>query len=199
MPADFESGFFGNGERAWHGLGTVIPDDVVTADRALDLAGLDWDVVPQPLYHGALTDPALHIPIASHVANVRTTDGRVLGVVGDQYRIVQNRDAFAFVDDLLDTGGAKFHTAGALSGGRIVWILARLPEGIMIAGENIDPFILFTHAHDGTRAITVAATPIRVVCRNTLNIALRRRHGRGRPGTRRASAVGWTSLAGRWA
>lgn len=162
----FESGFFGAGQRAWHGLGTVIPEDVVTADRALELAGLDWQVVPQPMY---LPDG---VEVEKFVANVRQTDSKQLGVVGKGYEIVQNEEAFGFIDDLLDDSGAKFHTAGSLKGGEKVWILAKLPNVIRLGeGEEIDPFLLFSNDHTGNAAIVVGPTPVRVVCRNTLRIA----------------------------
>jgi len=96
----------------------------------------------------------------------------VLGVVTGRYQIVQNRDAFAFTDELLGKG-VRYETAGSLKDGRKVWMLAQMPREYIICGERISPYLLFFNTHDGTGAVKVALTPIRVVCNNTLNLALR--------------------------
>jgi len=172
----FETGFFGDGQNAWHGLGTVIPEDVVTAEQALELAGLDWEVERVPLFTVAMSETGVgYQQLDSHFANVRSTDRSVLGVVGKGYKLVQNREGFAFLNDLVDDSGAKFHTAGSLSNGKRVWILARLPENLKVTGweEEVAPFLLFTNTHDGSGSLTMAATPIRVVCRNTVDLAIK--------------------------
>jgi len=112
-----------------------------------------------------------HDLIPGYKANIRETDNRVLGVVSDRYKIVQNHEAFAFVDALLGEG-VRFETAGSLHGGRKVWMLAKLPENYNHDGEAIEPYLVFTNSHDGFSSIRVAMTPIRVVCQNTLNLAL---------------------------
>ena len=104
-------------------------------------------------------------------ANVRDLDDKVLGVVTDRYKVVQNDEAFAFTDGLLGEG-VRYETAGALLDGRKVWILARMPREFIINGEQISPYLVFSNTHDGSGAIKVAVTPIRVVCNNTLNLAL---------------------------
>jgi len=109
--------------------------------------------------------------IHNYKANVRDSDGAVLGVVSDRYKIIQNEEAFAFTDALIGEG-VRYETAGSLQGGRKVWMLAKLPEKYIIAGERIEPFMVFSNSHDGSAAIKVAMTPIRVVCQNTLNLAL---------------------------
>jgi len=162
MAANFETGFFVN-EPAWHGLGTVI-SSAPTSEDAIKLAELDWDVVPMPIY-----DQFGNV-IPGYKVNQRSTDNANLGIVTDRYKIVQNRDAFAFTDELLGNG-VKYETAGSLASGKRVWMLARM-ENTTLAEENIDPYLVFTNTHDGTGAIRVAITPIRVVCQNTLNFAL---------------------------
>ena len=92
-------------------------------------------------------------------------------VVTDRYKVVQNEDAFAFTDELLGEG-VSYETAGALQGGRRVWILAKLPQRYIISGDEVTPYLVFMNSHDGTGAIKAAMTPIRVVCQNTLNLAL---------------------------
>ena len=103
--------------------------------------------------------------------NTRSTDETALGIVSDRYKVVQNEDAFRFTDDLLGEG-VVYETAGALQGGRKVWMLARMPEKYIIAGDEITPYMVVMNSHDGSSGIKVAMTPIRVVCQNTLNLAL---------------------------
>lgn len=151
------------GELPWHGLGREIKE-CPTSEEAIKFAGLDWDVVPKPIYdaNGAI--------IPGYKVNTRSSDGKALGVVTDRYKIVQNREAFAFTDALLGEG-VKYETAGSLASGKRVWMLARM-EGTTLAEEKIDLYLVFTNTHDGTGAVRVAISPIRVVCANTLNLAL---------------------------
>ena len=149
----------------WHGLGDVV-QDAPTSEDALKLAGLDWTVKPQPIF---LEDGT---KIDGSVANVRDSDNFVLGVVGNRYQIVQNKDAFAFTDELLGEG-VKYETAGSLKNGKTIWLLAKTPEKYTILGESVDPYVCFTNTHDGSGAVKVIMTPVRVVCNNTLNMALR--------------------------
>ena len=163
MSANVESMFYVR-KAPWHGLGTRVieaPD----SERALIAAGLNWDVVQEPIY---TQEEEL---INGYKANVRDSDRSVLGVVTDRYKIVQNREAFAFTDELLGEG-VRYETAGSLQGGRKVWLLAHMPHEYIISGEHISPYLLFSNTHDGSGAIKVALTPIRVVCQNTLNLAL---------------------------
>lgn len=165
MAANVET-MFSVRERPWHGLGTVV-ESAPSSKEALELAGLDWQV------HQKDISVLWGRTIPGYKANVRDTDGVVLGVVTDKYRVVQNEDAFAFTDELLGEG-VKYETAGSLNGGKKVWILARLPREYVISGERISPYLVFSNTHDGSGAIRVAITPIRVVCNNTLNLALAR-------------------------
>lgn len=163
MSANVET-MFSVREKPWHGLGTIVREAPSSAD-ALYLAGLDWDVVQEPIYTG------LSEPINGYRANVRNSDRKVLGVVSDRYKVVQNTDAFSFTDGLLGEG-VRYETAGALQGGRKVWLLARLPQEYIMAGERISPYLVFSNTHDGSGSVKVAITPIRIVCNNTLNLAL---------------------------
>lgn len=147
----------------WHGLGVPVSHAMSSAE-ALELAGLDWEVNSRPIF----TDNGFQIP--GYIANTRSSDNKVLGVVSDKYKIVQNKDAFAFTDNLLDNE-AKYVTAGSLRGGKNVWMLAQLPR-TKILGDDIDQYLCFTNTHDGTGAVRVFTTPIRVCCNNTLNLAL---------------------------
>ena len=103
--------------------------------------------------------------------NLRDIDNAALGIVSDRYKVVQNEDAFRFTDDLLGEG-VSYETAGSLQGGRKVWMLAKMPHRYIIAGDEIAPYLVVMNSHDGSSGIKVAMTPIRVVCQNTLNLAL---------------------------
>lgn len=148
----------------WHGLGTRVLE-APSSREALKAAGLDWKVFQEPVYTGNRE------LVRGYKANVRDRDRKVLGVVTDRYKVVQNQDAFAFTDQLLGEG-VRYETAGSLLGGRKVWLLARMPKEYIMAGERISPYLVFSNTHDGSGAVKVAVTPIRVVCSNTLNLAL---------------------------
>ena len=163
MPANVET-MFSVRETPWHGLGRIIMDAPASRE-ALELAGLDWQVESRNIYSGTSA------MIPGYRANVRSTDDAVLGVVSDRYRIVQNEEAFQFTDDLLGEG-VTYETAGSLQGGKKVWMLARLPRKYLIAGDQVEPYLMIFNSHDGSSGVKVAMTPIRVVCQNTLNLAL---------------------------
>ena len=148
----------------WHGLGIIV-ESALNSEEALEKSGLDWKVIQRPI----MTDS--YAPIPGWKANVRDIDDKVLGVVTDRYRVVQNHEAFEFTDALLGEG-VKYETAGSLQEGRKIWLLAKLPDKYIIEGEQIDPYLVFSSSHDGSGAIKVCMSPIRVVCQNTLNLAL---------------------------
>ena len=163
MAANVETMFYTR-EKPWHGLGTRVEEAPSSAD-ALRLAGLDWKVLQEPIYIDGGKQ------IAGYKANVRDSDRKVLGVVTERYKIIQNQEAFAFTDSLLGNG-VRYETAGSLQEGRKVWLLARLPREYIISGERISLYLVFSNTHDGSGAVKVALTPVRVVCNNTLNLAL---------------------------
>ena len=163
MSANVETMFYTR-QKPWHGLGTRV-EEAPGSKEALTLAGLDWKVVQKPIQ----TEEGQ--PILGFKANIRDLDGQILGVVTDRYKVVQNEDAFAFTDALLGEG-VTYETAGSLQKGRRTWILAKLPQRYIISGDEITPYLVFMNSHDGTGAIKAAMTPIRVVCQNTLNLAL---------------------------
>ena len=147
----------------WHGLGVAVSESPTSSD-AIRLAGLDWTVESSPIY----TENNIIIP--GYKANKRNTDSKILGFVSDRYKVVQNSEAFDFTDALIGDG-CTYETAGSLFGGRKIFLLAKLPQR-RILDDAVDPYICFTNSHDGTGAIQACATPIRVVCNNTLNLAL---------------------------
>lgn len=163
MSANVETIFYVR-EKPWHGLGVRV-EEALSSKEALELSGLDWKVLQQPIY------TEYEEEIAGYKANVRDKDRKVLGVVTDRYNVIQNEEAFSFTDTLLGEG-VRYETAGSLQGGKKVWLLARLPREYIITGERISPYLVFSNTHDGSGAVKVAVTPVRVLCNNTLNLAL---------------------------
>jgi phage/plasmid-like protein (TIGR03299 family) len=166
MAHEFESGLF-VGEPAWHGLGVVLRDPPSIED-AIRLAGLDWTVRLAPL---GLKEDGRDV---DHRATVRETDNSILGVVGPGFVPLQNAAAFKWFQPLIDSGGVKLEAAGSLRDGRRIWILARIADASadVVRGDEIRQYVLLAHAHDGSLAIRVGFTAIRVVCANTLRASL---------------------------
>lgn len=170
MPANVETmAYVASEGTPWHGLGTPV-DGAMTAAQALDLAGLNWTVRVE----GIQTASGIPIEFGRRCrAIVRDDTGAALGVVGRKYRPIQNRDAFDFLDGVAAARGIKYHTAGVLGHGQIVWILGKLGEIVIPkTDDKIDKFLLFANWHDGTSLAHAFWTPTRVVCQNTLNQAL---------------------------
>lgn len=173
--------FFSVQEKAWHGLGQIVTD-YPTSEEAIKYAGLDYEVVKAPLFtqgvgltigqDSLVTDTAtLRVP--NYYATLRTDNNNVLGVVGKDYQVVQNRDAFSFFDSIVGGEGIQYETAGALGKGERIFITAKLPDYIRVGNDDlIEKYLFLTTSHDGSGSITAAFTPIRIVCANTLNAAL---------------------------
>jgi phage/plasmid-like protein (TIGR03299 family) len=174
MPALIDS-FASRQVAAWHGLGTIFgKDEDVNTEKMVTLAGLDWDVSLVPL----VTNDATKMDAGAY-ATVRTEkDGAksILGVVGERYTVVQNHDALAFADNILD-GGGRWETAGGLKNGAVVFGSMAVLDDIVLdpsgAADTIKTYLLISTSHDGSSAIQVSSTPVRVVCSNTLNMALK--------------------------
>jgi phage/plasmid-like protein (TIGR03299 family) len=178
-----QAAVFTTGQPPWHGLGVTI-DHAATSARAIGLAGLDWTVDQWPLQATHPTPPeaeadpqhdtagvVLNVP--GRVANVRTDTRAVLGVVGKGYRVFQNREAFDFFDAIVGDKLAMYQTAGSLQGGRRVWMLARIPKQYHAGPEDpIQPYVLLVNSHDGSTSLRMIPTTVRVVCQNTLSLAL---------------------------
>jgi len=155
------------GEVPWHRLGTRL-DKPATAAEAIEAAGLGFTVDKMKL-----RTESPDLPVEKHFATVRTDTLDVLGVVGSRYCLIQNKDAFITFDSLVGEGEAIYHTAGVLGKGERIWLLAKLPDYIRVnGGDVIEKYLLLTNSHDGSGPVRVKLTPIRVVCENTLALAL---------------------------
>lgn len=170
-------------EMPWHGLGAVLDTYPQDIDEALEKSGLTWAVNQGDVFVALApfeSDRGIYVPemearmVAAEEfkANIREDTGEVLGIVSNDYKVVPNRAAFAWLDELLG-GAVEFETAGSLGNGRRVWVLAKIPETVEVGGDATQTFIYCANSHDGSMAVTAAATKIRIVCANTLGWALR--------------------------
>ena len=183
MPANVETMFY-TGATPWHGLGEKL-EEAPTISEAIEQSGLNWEVGTKDL----VTVDGQPVPAR---ATYRKSDNSILGVVGPRYVPLQNKDAFEWFQPFVDAGECSLHTGGSLSDGQKVWVLAQLNRdpSTVVAGDEVHKFILLSNSHDGTTAIRVGYTPIRVVCVNTLAFAhnhadsklLRIRHTRSAQG-----------------
>jgi phage/plasmid-like protein (TIGR03299 family) len=169
--------FFTVKENAWHGLGQVV-DHYPTSKEAIVHAGLDYQVEKANLSAGIIADKGQKenqtVPVPGYFATMRMDNNAVLGVVGKEYQIVQNRDAFTFFDSIVGGDGIMYETAGGLGKGERIFITAKLPGYIKVGNNDlIEKYLFLTTSHDGSGSITAAFTPVRIVCANTLNAALK--------------------------
>ena len=158
--------FSGNGIRPWHGLGTILTDCPTSAE-AIKIANLGWDVLQEPIYLKNGNE------VPDYFANIRNDTNDVLGMVKGKYRIVQNTEAFAFVDNIIqNTKGieCKYETAGSLFNGKRVFMLVRLPD-VDLVGDAVENYLFLSNSHDGSTGLMAGITNIRVVCNNTLQMA----------------------------
>lgn len=178
---DGTAAFFSNREVPWHRLG-LVTEGALTANEALKAAQLDWQVhkTDDPIAAPVLTPEGLELiayddKFLTYRTNPKTGKLEGLGVVGKQYTPIQNSEAFAFLNNLVDEHGAVFETAGSLHHGRKVFMSMKMPTSMTIGGrDQIDLYLVAWNSHDGLSAFNVVATPIRVVCQNTLTAAISR-------------------------
>lgn len=169
MAHEVETMAFAN-EVPWHGLGNRI-DPSCSVDEMLVASGLDWEVRQLPLYAQDEKGALIKLPLRR--ALVRNTDNKVLSVTGDVWKPFQNKDALEFFREYTEVGGAKLETAGSLRGGKIIWALASVQEGFTLnRKDHVKGYILLTSPHEVGKAITVRTTTVRVVCANTMAMAL---------------------------
>jgi len=161
------------GDTPWHGLGTQVSDDIST-DGMMKAAGLDWSVTKQPMYY--MDDLGEMGEVPGKSALVRSSDNKVMDIVGSDWNPVQNAEAFDFFREFVDAGDMKMHTAGSLKDGKMVWALAKVNDGFTIktdqGEDSVESYLLFSNPHQYGKSIDVRFTPIRVVCNNTLTLSL---------------------------
>ena len=152
-------------ERPWHGIGTVV-EEAPTSEDAIRIARLDWTVDQFPVFANGNEIPG-------YFANVRSDTNEALGVVRNRYKIVQNTEAFDFVDGIVANKHLEccYETAGSLFNGRRIFLLVKLPNKDLL-GDLVENYLFFTNSHDGSSALTAGITNVRVVCNNTLQMAL---------------------------
>lgn len=154
----------------WHGLGTKVEGEM-NVQAALEAANLNWDVELRTMFFRK-NDKQFRVP--NKQAVVRETDNVVLGVVGGDYEIIQNAEAFGVLNTACEQFGVTIETAGALGKGDRVWMLAKMPNSIEpVAGDRVDGYFLISNGHNGWTTYVAKPTPVRVVCANTLGSALK--------------------------
>ena len=159
------------GQVPWHGLGFPVSDDL-TPHEMMEAAGCDWQVEKLPLNY-TIDDDGETLTVPNKEVLVRSSDYSVLDIVGPNWNPLQNEDAFAFFKDFVAKGDMQMHTAGSLQDGKIIWALAKVSDTFEpVKGDVIEPYILLVNPHVRGKAIEARSTPIRVVCRNTMNFAL---------------------------
>ncbi|CAG5001612.1 hypothetical protein DYBT9275_02703 [Dyadobacter sp. CECT 9275] len=172
-----EHSFFSVKEKPWHCLGRIV-DEYPTSAEAIAFAGLDYEVQKATLLANLPSEGSDQsepfVPVGGYFATMRADTKAVLGVVGREYQIVQNRDAFTFFDSIVGGDGILYETAGALGKGERIFITAKLPGYIQVGADDlIEKYLFLTTSHDGSGSITAAFTPVRIVCANTLNAAMK--------------------------
>lgn len=156
----------GQVKSAWHKLGTLV-SQAPTGEEAMNLARANFAVESKDIWWDA---DRPHI--SGYKANVRADTGTVLGVVSDRYRIIQNKEAFGFMDDLVRDGVVRYETAGVLGIGERAFALMQVKGAAKIADSEQVPYVLLFNSHDGSSALKVCPTSVRVVCNNTVRMAL---------------------------
>jgi len=150
----------------WHGLGEPL-NGLVDSEEMQTKAGLLWSVSKESMFLGDGSS------VGGFYATVRSTDRRVLGIVGEKYHVFQPREMFSFADSLVaEVGEAQYESAGSLFNGKRIFILLKVPETVKVLGDDVEQYVVFSQGFDGSAAVDVCPTPVRVVCQNTLQMAI---------------------------
>jgi len=154
----------------WHGIGARV-NPSATVEEMAKAAGLEWRVGKRPLLY--IDNDGKYVSIDRY-ALVRESDGRILSVVGKHWKPLQNTDMLEFFRDYAEAGGISLETAGSLRGGKIIWALAKMNHSFEpLPGDKVQGYLLFVSPHEAGKAITIRTTTVRVVCANTMAMALR--------------------------
>jgi phage/plasmid-like protein (TIGR03299 family) len=155
---------FASTQKEWHGLGLKV-EQAMTSEEALAAANLDWTVSKRVLMTGGQ-------PVGTHMAVCRDTDDSILGIVGAKYKPLQNRDSFGLMDDLVSDGSMRYEAAGSLRGGSRIFLTGKIGSNEIVPNDRVDDYIVLYNTHDGSSALRVLWTQTRVVCANTVAMAL---------------------------
>ena len=161
---------FYTGDDPWHRIGTKL-DNPATALEAIHAAGLNWKVQQYPVSYEFLPD-GLFNKIDGRMAIVREDTQEVFQIATERYVPLQNTEAFNFFDGVVGAGEAIYHTAGALKGGRLIWIMAKLDGDLGVTGDAAEKYIMLSNSHDGSQAVDMRFCVRRVICKNTYKLAL---------------------------
>ena len=161
------------GEVPWHGLGTKVPNNI-SIDDMLEQSGLNWTVSKQDMYW---LNKSEEFNISSLISDkqllIRDTDNMQLDVVGRNWNPVQNHEAFDFFRQWIEEGDMEMHTAGSLMNGKLTWVLAKVNDTFdVVPNDPIESYMLFSNPHQFGHSLNIRFTPTRVVCNNTLQMAL---------------------------
>lgn len=172
MAHEFETGFFVK-DAAWHGYGNVVSEPPASVDDAIRLAGLDWNIISQPMFY--TTPQGIFVKAENTKALLRDSDNMHLGSVSDMYIPLQPIDAFKWFQPFLDNHSAHLEAAGSLKQGKRIWVLAKIQDGEadVVNGDSVVSYLLLYSGNDGTLSVGIQFTNIRVVCMNTLSSAVK--------------------------
>lgn len=173
MSHNVETMAYNKAEAPWHGLGVAVSNDLTT-EEMMKASGTDWEVAKRSTFFEATVDGKTKRFQTGQKALVRTSDYHVLSPnVGPDWEPIQNAEAFEFFREYVEAGKMTMETAGSLRGGQIVWVLAKVGKSFTVLGKDrVESYLLFSNSHQYGRSAVADFTPIRVVCNNTLTLAL---------------------------
>ena len=178
---DIENAFFAN-ITPWSGFGNYIGNEAINSQEAIKEAGLDWTVATKDLFFDPTQENGLYnnlIKVPDSKVIYRESDNNVLGIVGNRYVPIQNHEAFKMMDNLVEEGLMKYHTAGSLRGGKKIWMLAKIGDMSILPEDRLEKHLLLYNTHDGSSTFRCFFTTIRIACINAVNAALRNNKGLG--------------------
>jgi len=161
---------YGSNKPAWHGSGIVLEGQPTSAEVEVAAPGFFFEVIKTPVRDGDFISSRHFWTIRQDLP--QTDSRRYLGIVGEDYKVVNNREILNWCDDLAGQSGARFETVGTLHNGRQVYVCAIMPKGVCVKDDTLVQYLLVTTAHDGSMKWKVGWTTVRVVCANTLQMAL---------------------------
>lgn len=165
-----KASYFGTQPAWWDSNGSYLIDGALTAKEAIEKAQMDWEVKLFPI-QTCVADDCVEVP--GFMSTVRTDTNTPLGIVKGRYTVLQNKDAFSFMDKLVGEGHAAYESAGVLGSGERIWISCKVPDTLKIGNNDVaENYFFITNSHDGTGSIMVAMTNVFIVCNNTLNLAM---------------------------